>query len=217
MRGIFQCCAKVSQTESFGWFANLSAFSCTRSNAFIWPSTHGSQHEAPHYRIGRAGDVWTKLSVLLLPVLKPRIMQRSAIQAFCAALLAWSTQLISSRKIIPEYFQLLASVFFGPSQNNLEDPSLELSWTLQLYFYLDLFSPHFLPPNSSICPDLPATCLCRCHSWFSYLYIVESSTKSLRVDSKNHLRTRGTELDPIRSFAVTVNWFWIPHRISLLC
>ena len=41
----------------FVWFANLALFIYTRSNAFISPSLHGSQHEARYSRIGSTNDM----------------------------------------------------------------------------------------------------------------------------------------------------------------
>ena len=49
--------------------------------------------------------------------------------------------------IIPKYWQLLASGILSSPKNNLAKTSPDLSWSLLLYFYLDLFSSHFLSPN----------------------------------------------------------------------
>jgi len=44
MRDIFLRDAKVSQFELFVWCANLAAFFCNLSNAFICPSLYGSEY-----------------------------------------------------------------------------------------------------------------------------------------------------------------------------
>ena len=53
--------------------------------------------------------------------------------------------------MIPKYLQ---QEFFGPQGNNLADPSPGLSWSLEPYFNLDVFSFNFVlpnPPNYPIC------------------------------------------------------------------
>jgi len=74
--------AKVSQSESFFWLVNGAAFFCTRSNAFICPSLHWSQHAHAYSRTGRTNDVWAKLFVFLFPFLRTRNTKWSAFQAF---------------------------------------------------------------------------------------------------------------------------------------
>ena len=49
-RAIVLRSAKVSQSESFIWRVNWAASCCTRSNAFICLSLHGSQHADPYSR-----------------------------------------------------------------------------------------------------------------------------------------------------------------------
>jgi hypothetical protein len=46
--------------------AKKAAFFCTRSNAFICPPLHGSQHTDPYSRTGHTDDMWAKLFFLFL-------------------------------------------------------------------------------------------------------------------------------------------------------
>ena len=104
------------------------------------------------------------------------------LQTACAVQLTWSAQLISLRKLFLNICRISLPEFFGPPKNNVAEPSPALSWSLQRYFYLHLFSAQFLPPTAPICPDLYAKFPCRCHSWFSY--ILYCRLRSLTAGSK---------------------------------
>ena len=100
MRVTFLCRATVFQTELFVTFANLLAFFCARSNAFICPSLYGSMHEAPYSRIGRTSDIPARLLVLLFPFFENTHYEMKCLPGFCTVWLTWSAQLKSLCRII---------------------------------------------------------------------------------------------------------------------
>ena len=163
-------CAKVSQTKSFVWFANLSAFFCTWSDTLNWPYRTDPSTQ-PHIQESDALVACRlNFSHFCFPFREYALWNEVPSRPFVLCNLIDQPGLNHGVWLFLNICNCSLPEFFGPPKNNLANPSPEPSWILLLYFNVDFLSSRFLPPTPPICPCVSAVYLCRRHSWFSCIF-----------------------------------------------
>ena len=172
------CCA-ISQFESFKRFANFATFFCTRSNTFIRLSLNGSQHAAPHSRIGRPYWSVAKRFVLLLPILRIHILKWSAFWLLSLCNKHDQTSLNHCTGLFPSIYNCSLPELLGPVVNKFSGSFNQVLVKLLALLLQDLISFYFPPPTPPVCPDLQLLYVIIFHYSPTYHMLVCKQTDSL--------------------------------------